>query len=367
MTILVLIVCVTVVATAFFNAVKAQAKGTNKDHYDEDAAEIAEMILKAKPFTFGSIAIITVVIGLFSSIYSTTEQQVGFTSTFGQNSPIETAGIHLKLPFVSEKHIFDGTTRGMPIGYTEVNDESVVEDSLMITSDFNFLNIDFFLEYRITDPIAYYYSTSDPEGLLQNITLAAVRNTVGQVDVDSAMTTGKSQIEADVFTKITEELCEHNTGLTVTNISIQDSEAPTNAVQAAFQGVEDAKQKAKTAVNEADKYTNQQLPAAQASAAKILASAEATKTERVNQAAEEVANFEAVYAEYKKNPDIVKQRMYLDALGSILPNMELIIGKDSSVVYITGTGSITGNTASSKVATSSTANDAQTEGGESNE
>ena len=225
----------------------------------------------------------------------------------------------------------------MPIGYQMDNDESVYEDSLMITSDFNFINMDFYVEYRISDPIKYHYSTSDPEAFLENIALAAIRNTVGQVDVDSAMTTGKSEIESKVLDDIILELDKHQTGLTVSNISIQDTEAPTEEVQAAFKAVEDAKQGASTAVNEANKYTNERIPEAEAAASKIKSSAEATRTERVNQASEEVAKFNAIYDEYQKNPEVIKQRLYLDTLGEVLPNMEIVIG-DGKVIYVTGNG-----------------------------
>lgn len=332
-------ICIIIIAAAFFAVVKVNIPENEKEYdYDPDynkAVRRLRLILKFKPIVFMLIAIVVVIVGLCTSIYSISEQEIGFTTLFGKDTVIETAGIHFKLPFVSKKHIFDATTQGMPIGYTEETDESVTEDSLMITGDFNFLNIDFYVEYHITDPIAYYYSTSDPEGLLKNIALASIRNTVGSVDVDYAMTTGKSQIETDVFEDIKNELEKYHTGLTVTNISIQDSEPPTEKVQNAFQAVEDAKQGAKTAVNEANKYTNERIPDAEASAAKILTSAEATRTERVNQATEEVATFEALYSEYAKNPEIVKQRMYLDTLSGVLPKMKLIIGKDSKVVYIT--------------------------------
>ena len=339
MTTILFILIILIALLAFFGVVKAKIP-TAIDDYAEDLRSI----LKTKPYVLGGFAIIIVVISLFNGIYFTNEQEIGFSSIFGRNTIIETAGMHFKVPFLSKKHVFDGTTQGIPIGYSLEDDESVYEDSLMITSDFNFINIDFYLEYHITDPIAYYYSTNDPEGILKNIALASIRNTVGQVDVDSAMTTGKSQIEADVFADITAELSKHSTGLTVTNISIQDSEAPTKEVADAFQEVEDAKQGAKTAVNTANKYTNEQIPAAEAAAAKIKSSAEATRTERINQATEEVATFEALYAEYSKNPDIVKQRMYLDALSEIIPQMEIIIGKDSKVVYVTGSGDVSSNT-----------------------
>ena len=236
----------------------------------------------------------------------------------------------------------------MAIGYTEETDESVTEDSLMITSDFNFINIDFYLEYRIVDPIQYYYCTDNPEGILENIAQSAIRNTVGRYSVDEVMTTGKGQIEIDVLNDIDTELAKCETGLDVLNVTIQDSEPPTEEVAKAFKDVEDAKQNADTAVNEANAYTNTQIPAAEAKAKKIEQDAEASKTVRINEAKEEVASFEALFSEYSLNPESVKNRMYLEALSEVLPNMEIVISKDGKVIYVDSNSEVTQKSEESK-------------------
>lgn len=296
---------------------------------------ISKKIIDFKKISIAILMIITLLIVAANSYYIVSEQQCGLVCTCGYNEPVET-GFHLKWPFLSEVQLFDSTTQGLSIGYDEATNESVDKDSLMITSDMNFINADFFVEYRITDPIAYTYSTSNPEELLKNIGLAAVRNTVGQFTVDEVLTTGKSSIESKVFENISSTLDKYNTGLKLVNVSIQDTEAPTDAVKNAFQAVEDAKQNAQTKLNEAEQYTNEQLPAAEAFAAQTLSLANASKIERINEATEEVATFEALFKEYEKNPEQVKTKLYYDTLGKVLPNMQLVIGKDSKVVYVTG-------------------------------
>lgn len=282
---------------------------------------------------------VVLIISLFSSIFFTDEQEIGFTSMFGNNTLIEGPGMHFKVPFLSEKHIYDATTQGMPIGYlenpeSEEPEESVIEDSLMITSDFNFINIDFYIEYRITDPIEYCYGSSDPKAVFYNIAQSSIRNTVGLYDVDSVMTTGKSEIEMAVFDDIVNELSNHHTGLSIVNATIQDAESPTSEVNAAFTDVSNAKSNAETAVNDANAYRNTQLPDAEAKAEQIKQSAKAAKTERINEAKEEVARFEALFNEYKNNPNTVKQRLYYEALQEILFKMDVIIGEDSKIVYV---------------------------------
>lgn len=294
----------------------------------------AHTILIIKRIVYIVYAVIVGLSLLAGSIFFTNEQQIGFTSLFGQVSLIDGPGMHFKVPFMSKRHIYDATTKGMPIGYEEESEKQKEEDSLMITSDFNFINIDFYIEYRITDPVQYCYGSNDPEGILKNIAQSAIRNTVGQYSVDSAMTTGKAEIEAKVFDDIAKELEEHAIGLTIVNATIQDSEPPTDEVAKAFKDVENAKQNAETAINEAHEYENQQIPAAEAKAEEVKQAATASKTERINKAKEEIAKFEALFAEYQNNPETVKNRLYFEALQEILPKMEIIIGKDSKVIYI---------------------------------
>lgn len=306
--------------------------GYSRSSYDSNSGK--KKLLAFKPVVYIIYCVFALVVTLFSSIFFTNEQNIGFVSTFGKTTIIDGSGLHFKVPFISEKHIFDSTIQGMSIGYDEETNESVEEDSLMITSDFNFVNIDFYIEYRITDPIEYYYGSDNPEGILRNIAQASIRNIVGQYEVDPVMTTGKSEIQAKVFEDVIQELATHHTGLSVTNITLQDSEPPTEAVATAFKNVEDAKQNAETTINRAYEYKNTQLPAAEAKAEAIIQSATAEKTERVNQAKAEIAEFEALYNEYINNPGTVKQRLYYEALEEILPNLEIIIGKDSKVIYV---------------------------------
>lgn len=331
---LLLIIMLTVFTVMKNMVLVRKASQEENTRYYDDSLETMQFVLKLKPWILLGFGVIVIVIGLFTSIYSTNEKEIGFTSIFGKNELISSAGIHFKVPFISSKHVFDATTQGMAIGYAEETDESKTEDSLMITSDFNFINIDFYLEYRIIDPIQYYYCTDNPEGILENIAQSAIRNTVGRYSVDEVMTTGKGQIEIDVLNDIESELSNCETGLAVLNITIQDSEPPTKDVTKAFKDVEDAKQNADTAVNEANAYTNTQIPAAEAKAQKIKQDAEATKTVRINEAKEEVASFEALFSEYSLNPETVKNRMYLDALSEVLPNMKIIVAEDGQVIYV---------------------------------
>jgi len=130
---------------------------------------------------------------------------------------------------------------------------------------------------------------------------------------------------------IVTELEIHDIGIQLVNITIQDSEPPTTEVMEAFKAVETAKQGKETALNNADKYRNEKLPEAEAKADQIIKEAEAYKEERINEGTAQVARFNAVYAEYIKNPTVTKQRMFYEAMEEILPSLKIVIDSGDGV------------------------------------
>ena len=124
----------------------------------------------------------------------------------------------------------------------------------MITKDFNFIDVDFYVEYKVSDPVAYLYNSKNPEEIFRNIILANIRNTIVNYDVDTVMTTGKSQIQSEIKEKLIKELETNPIGISLVNISIQDAEPPTEEIKVAFKNVENAKQGADTAINNANNY-----------------------------------------------------------------------------------------------------------------
>lgn len=275
---------------------------------------------------------IFIITTICSSIYMIGEQNLAVITTFGKAETVSGTGMHFKIPYIQKVKKLDGTIQGFAIGYQVNDNESEYEDSLMITSDFNFVNVDFYVEYRINDPITYLYGSSNPEGVLENIAQASIRNTIGMYSVDDVLTTGKSEIQAVIKEDIVKELGKNKTGLTLINITIQDAEAPTEEVNQAFKDVETAKQGKEKLLNNAEQYKNEQIPKAEADADAIRKEAEATKQERIDEATGEVALFNAMYEEYKKDPDVSKIRMYYETMEELMPNLQIIVnGTDSEI------------------------------------
>ena len=267
------------------------------------------------------------VVGVFGTdcTYQIQEQEQAVLTTFGVPKAVTETGLHFKIPLIQKVQKVNTTIQGFPIGYQEDTNEVVTNEGIMITSDYNFIDVDFFVEYRITEPVKFLYTSQEPVEILKSIAQSCIRTVIASYSVDDVLTTGKSEIQAKIREMIMEKVEEQDVGIQLVNITIQDSEPPTQEVMRAFKAVETAKQGKETAVNNANKYRNEQLPEAEAQADQIIQDAEAAKQVRINEAEAEVARFNAMYEEYVKNPEVTKLRMFYETMEDVLPDMKLII------------------------------------------
>ena len=292
--------------------------------------EGTEKIVQGAGKVAGIIAIIVVAAALlFGSTYQIKEQEQAVLITFGKAKAVTEPGLHFKIPFIQRVEKVNTTIQGFAIGYNMEDNTSTTEESMMITSDYNFVNVDFFVEYKFSDPVKAVYNSSDPVGILKNISQSCIRTVIGSYPVDDVLTTGKNEIQAAIKTMIMDRLDAQDLGIQLINITIQDSEPPTVAVMEAFKAVENAKQGKETALNNANKYRNEQIPLAEAKVDAIIKAAEAQRTERINEATAQVARFNAMYEEYIKNPTVTKQRMFYETMEEILPDLKIIIESPS--------------------------------------
>lgn len=269
------------------------------------------------------------VLGAMTCFYTVDDKQQAVVTTFGKVTDVTDAGVHFMIPFGIQqvKKVNVNVYQKIELGYSsDGNAYNVNEnESAMITGDYNIVNVDFFVEYKISDPVQYLYSSNNPELILRNLIQSQVRNVVGSSTVDAVLTDGKENIQMQVKNLVSEILEEYNIGLTLVDVKIQDAEPPTQEVIEAFKAVETAKQQAETVINDAKAYQNAQLPQAEAKADKLIQNAEYLRQKRINEATQQVAMFEAMYAEYAQNPAITRSRMYYETISEILPGVKLFI------------------------------------------
>ncbi len=286
---------------------------------------------KKRNVILGVLAALIVIMAAATCFYTVDDKQQAVVTTFGKVTDTTDAGVHFKLPFGIQqvRKVDVNVYQKIELGYNTVDNADGYEvnapESTMITGDYNIVNVEFFVEYKISDPVAYLYSSNDPELVLKNLVQSQIRNVVGSSTVDAVLTDGKESIQMQVKELVTKILEEYDIGLSLVDVKIQDSEPPTQEVIEAFKAVETAKQKAETVVNDAKAYQNAQLPSAQAKADKQIQDAEYLKQKRINEAHEQVAMFTAMYEEYAQNPQITRSRMYYEAISKVLPDVKLFV------------------------------------------
>jgi len=280
---------------------------------------------RMKKILVGVVLGIFVAVAALNTVYTLEEDEYAVIKTFGSVVVEETPGIKFKMPFVQRVAKVTKASKQFSVGYDIDTDESIHKESFMITSDYNFVNVDFYFEYQITDPVKYFYASEEPEVIVKNLAQSYIRDTVGSREVDEVLTTGKYEIQTEVRTQLQNRLDKEDIGIQITNAVIQDAEVPTAEVAAAFKNVEDAKQGMETAINNANADANTRIPQANAQADKIKKDAQAKKEALIAEAEGQVARFNSLYQEYKKFPLVTKQRMFYETMEEVLPGMKIYI------------------------------------------
>lgn len=327
-----------------FGNFSGRGKNSGTETYDANGRRIR------RSFPFKKlIPVLVIVLVLFvgaNCYYMLDEENYAVVTTLGNPVAVSQAGLHFKIPFIQKVQKVSKVIMGMPIGYDPDTGESIDEESVMITKDFNFVNTDFYLSYMVSDPVKYLYASENPEATLKMLAQSYIRDTVGIYNVDDVITTGKSEIQSEIQEKLTQRMIEEDIGLAVVSITIQDAFPPTTEVLNAFKNVENAKQGKETAINNANKERNEQIPAAEAECDQIIKDAEAEKEARINEAEGQVSRFEQMYAEYMKYPLITKQRMFYETMEEVLPGLRVYIVDESGTQKFLPLDTFTGRTGS---------------------
>ncbi|MBP3949739.1 FtsH protease activity modulator HflK [Bacillus suaedae] len=266
---------------------------------------------------------------LITGWYTVDESEQAALITFGKvEETITEPGLKFKMPWpIQRVVILSRGTYNLQVGYEEEGGEVVEfsDEAKMITGDENIIFADLAVQWRITDPEKYLYSTEKPEQILHDATSATLRGVIGSSKVDDALTDQRPAIEAEVFEKLVTLLEVYEIGISIQDVKLQDVELPTEEVRRAFTKVTDAREERLTKVNQADRYRNQLINEAKGEIDAIMSRAEGTRTERIENSRGDVAKFNALYNEYLVNPEVTRQRLILETLDSVLPDTEIYI------------------------------------------
>ena len=286
-------------------------------------------LVRIRNFVLTVVLVFLVGFTILSGFYTVNEQNQAVVTTMGAVTGVEGAGPHFKIPYIQKAtKVPVNVTQQLTIGYYHDEDgilQIVSDENRIMTGDDNIVCVDFFIEWKISDPVAYLYNSDNPKAMLKALVQSCARNIIGSELVDEVLTTGKDRIQSAIEDKIRENLDEYDIGVQIVDVKIQDAEPPNQSVQAAFTAVEDAKLQKDTLVTNAKTYSSEQLPSAQSKADKLTKEAEAYYQTRVMQATGEVDRFNAIYEEYSKFPDMTRTRMYLELIEKLYPGMDIYV------------------------------------------
>tara|TARA_R110002050_G_scaffold71891_1_gene154579 strand:+ start:11903 stop:13105 length:1203 start_codon:yes stop_codon:yes gene_type:complete len=290
----------------------------------------------------GLIAAVIFVVWLASGIYIIEPAEQGVVLRFGAHSDTTTSGPHWHLPYPIEKvEVVDvEQIRNTEVGYRSTagrSDSSIHSESLMLTKDENIVDLKIAVQYRIKDASMYLFNVRNPDLALRQMTESAVRETVGNSNMDFVLTEGRSAIASGTEVLLQSILDAHDTGLLITSVNMQDVQPP-EQVQAAFADVVKAREDEVRQKNEAEAYANDVVPRARGAAFRLVQEAEAYKSQIMAKAEGETSRFLQVMQEYEKAPAITKERLYLDTMESVYSRTQKVmvdVSKDSNnVLYL---------------------------------
>ncbi len=282
---------------------------------------------------FGIISIIVFLLWIFSGIFVVQPQELGVVLRFGQFVRIAQPGANYHLPYPIET----ARTQSLQNNYLEVGvrvedtrgtkiTRDVQEESLMLTGDGNIVDVTFFVLWSVKpDGVGdYLFNIQDPVGTVKAVAESAMREVIGRSNIQSIITGGQQTIETGVQDLMQKTLDRYGAGVLVQQVQMGKRAAP-QPVIAAFLDVKAAETDRERAQNEAQTYANRVVPEARGKAAQILQAAEAYRQQTVAEATGQTVRFLKIYDEYKKAPQVTRQRMYLETMERLFGNTDKII------------------------------------------
>ena len=283
----------------------------------------------AGPIGFGLILLVAFLVWILSGIYIVDPAERGVVLRFGAFNDVTQPGPHWHIPYPIEavEVVNVEQSRNAEIGYrsnTGRSGSTILSESLMLTKDENIVDLKIAVQYKIKDAEAYLFNVRNPDLTLRQMTESAVRETVGQSEMDFVLTEGRSAIAASTEVLLQSMLDSLQTGLVITSVNMQDVQPP-EQVQAAFADVVKAREDEVRQKNEAEAYANDIVPRARGAAFRLVQEAEAYKKQVIAKAEGDTSRFLQVMNEYEKAPEITRERLYLESMESVYTQSQKVM------------------------------------------
>ena len=280
-----------------------------------------------------AILVVFILVCLATSFYTVEADEIAVVLMFGKFVRQAEPGLHFKLPLgiesatsVAVRKVFkeEFGFRTLRAGVrTQYDTRDYAEESLLLTGDLNIADVEWVVQYKIKDPKRFLFSVRNPERTLRDLSESVMSRVIGDRIVTEVLTIGRIEIAAEVEEKLQQLLDLYQTGLDVATVTLQDVNPP-DEVKAAFNAVNEAKQEKERLINEAWRDYNQSVPKSKGLAAQRISEAQGYALKRVNEAQGDADRFKAIRSEYQKAKEVTRRRLYLEAMGEVLPHVKEI-------------------------------------------
>ncbi len=265
-------------------------------------------------------------IWLYNAVYVVDEQEQAVVLRFGKYYETVGPGLNIYFPPIDRKYM-ENVTR----------ERAYTKQGQMLTEDENIVEVPLTVQYRISNLQDFVLNVDQPEVSLQHATDSALRHVVGSTSMDQVLTEGREQMAVDIRERLQRFLDTYRTGITVTQVNVQSAAAP-REVQEAFDDVIRAREDEQRARNQAESYANGVVPEARGQAQRIIEDANGYRDEVIARAKGEADRFTKLVAEYRKAPEVTRQRLYLDTMQEVYSNSSkvLVTAKDgqNNLLYL---------------------------------
>jgi membrane protease subunit HflK len=279
---------------------------------------------------FVGVAVLLGLVLFFTTWFQVEANSEGVILRLGKFNRMVGPGLHLKIPFGVESVTLVPSQRQLKEEYgfrtlrsgtrTQFSQQQFLKESLMLTGDLNVAEVEWSVQYRIADPFKYLFRVRNVRDSFRDITEAVMREVVGDRTVNEVLTVGRTELTQVVEDELQKLCIQYETGIKVEQVILQDV-APPDAVKPSFNEVNQAQQEREKLINEARGQYNLEVPRARGRADQEISQAEGYAIDRVNRARGEASRFEQLYAEYRKAPEVTRQRIYIETMSQVLPKV----------------------------------------------
>jgi modulator of FtsH protease HflK len=287
-------------------------------------SELAERLIAWLVLGFWTVVLLILI---WTSFYTVPADSVAIVQRFGRYMRTDDPGLRFKIPFGMESVTLVPVRRQLKLEFGfatsgasnpfQASHEPEMEKA-MVTGDLNEAVVEWTVQYRVSDPKRFLFDVRDPEETLRAASEAVMREVIGDRTVDEVITIGRQDIEVEAKAVLQKVVGQYQLGVSVDLVQLKNVNPP-KQVQASFDEVNQAQQEKQRAINLANGEYNKVVPRAKGDAERLIAEAHGYAQKRVNEAEGDAALFNAVFAQYRKAPEVTRQRIYLETMTEVLP------------------------------------------------